>query len=168
MRASLIGLALALLGVACFDFGLESRRFRCEPEGATCGTGQVCGPDGYCAAEADAAAGEQCTNGNDDDGDDLIDCLDPDCGPSPCDDDNPCTGDACNSDGSCSNVPIGGGMSCGAGCTCSAGGIQQEEACGDFADNDSDSTTDCNDSDCPTCADQLTCCPDGGCRVGCE
>jgi hypothetical protein len=121
MRLRVLALvATAVLG--CVSFELDSRRFRCD-ESHPCTAGWVCGSDGYCtqAADEDASAdasidadidaridapnlpGEICGNNIDDDGDQLIDCLDPEC---PTD------------------------LGCGVGCGC-IGGVPTENACMD-------------------------------------
>lgn len=165
--------ALAALG-GCVDFGLESRRFRCDGDPTICGEGWMCGADGFCtrSAAADAAAGdgmaagELCGNGEDDDDDGRTDCQDEACGAVSCDDRNACTEDTCMSDGACARQLLAG--SCGTGCTCEPAGAPSEVACGDMADNDQDGDIDCNDADCPRCVGGLLCCPDGGCRSTCR
>ncbi len=160
MRGWLVGLALVVAG--CPDFGLEDREFLCSRD-EDCG--ELRCVEGVCAAAPDAG-GEVCDNGKDDDGDELVDCLDPDCGEASCDDDNPCTADTCPAagGGACENAPRGNGTICGAGCLCESG-LPSETACGDMQDNDGDGDTDCLDTDCP--CQMGTCCPAGFCGMTC-
>jgi hypothetical protein len=162
---------LFLMLSACPDFRLEERDFLCSRDDQ-CGQDQRC-VQGVCRTPEDGGAGdavasEMCDNGTDDDSDDLIDCLDPDCGAASCDDDNPCTMDTCESDGGCQNVQVPDENACGIGCICQAG-TPRELACGDGNDNDNDGASDCHDTvDCGCQAGAgLTCCPDGLCRAGC-
>lgn len=164
-------LGLLLVISSCPDFRLDERDFLCSRDDQ-CGHDRRC-VEGVCrvpadAGAGDAVAGEICDNAEDDDGDELVDCRDPDCGAASCDDENPCTVDTCESDGACQNVPISDGIACGIGCTCQ-GGVPREIACGDGNDNDGDGDGDCHDT--VDCGCQpgggLTCCPDGLCRVGC-
>jgi hypothetical protein len=181
-------LFLTLLLCCCADYGLDRRAFLCETN-EDCGDGWFCGAAGTCIrpgqpdasggaadahaidgsatvdAVADASSSELCTNGSDDDGDGDVDCLDADCGPMPCDDDNVCTNDTCLGDGSCDQDPLTG-SSCGTGCMCQ-GGNPQETSCGDGADNDGDDLRDCFDPDCPACSGGTMCCPNGVCSAVC-
>ncbi len=96
-------------------------------------------------SDGSAVDAEICTNGADDDGDGLVDCVDDDCAgscPEICgndlDDDGngaiDCLDEAC--DGSC----------------------PEADACGDGRDNDGDLLTDCADTDCrtPDCPEDCT------------
>ena len=173
LARALILVTLAALG-GCVDFGLDSRRFRCDGDPSICGEGWICGTDGFCTrdAPADAAAGdgmtsgELCGNGADDDDNGQTDCEDDACGAASCDDQSICTADTCMAGGACASEPLEG--SCGTGCTCEPAGTPSEVACGDMIDNDQDGDIDCNDSDCPQCAGGLLCCQDGGCRATCR
>lgn len=140
------------LGVACVDFELESKRFRCTGQPEICDGGWSCGVDGYCAPPRDGATsqvdappndgatGESCSNGVDDDGDGRVDCADSECP---------------------------GTTTCGQGCYCISG-QPREFACTDGVDNDKDATVDCRDPDCSGCVGaQNMCCPDGVCRASC-
>jgi hypothetical protein len=146
-RALAAGLVTAMV-VACIDFDLDRRRFRCSADPTICGEGSTCGADGYCTTAGDAgpadappdtALGEICMNGADDDGGGDIDCADPEC---PAD------------------------TTCGTGCVCMGAG-PQEVACGDRLDNDGDQLPDCLDPDCPRCMGTLQCCPTGACATTC-
>jgi hypothetical protein len=164
MRRLLV-LGLVLLASSCPDFRLDEREFLCSGD-EQCGEHERC-VQGVCRALGDAGTGEICGNGEDDDGDELVDCRDPDCGVASCDDYNPCTNDICLIDGMCRNVPASNGTACGLGCICQAG-MPVEVACGDGIDNDGDGDLDCHDPDCGCQAGtDLMCCPDGICRVGC-
>ena len=61
---------------------------------------------------------EDCTDGVDNDGDGLVDCADPDCNGTPCDD-----GDACTTGDTCSNGACNGGgpLACDACQVCDPG-----------------------------------------------
>lgn len=175
MRLLVISTVLVLvLWAACFDFGVDTRRYRCDTDPTICGAGRVCGADGFCepapmmsdAALSDAPASEQCHNGLDDDSDELVDCRDPDCGAASCMDDNPCTTDVCSGTGMCENGPVSDETNCGMGCSCRAG-VPTELACGDSSDNDGDGAFDCEDDDCPMCGPGLMCCAGGSCRPNC-
>ena len=85
---------------------------------------------------------ESCSNGADDDGDSLFDCLDPDCQTAP----NCMAGEVCT-DGV--DNDFDGGIDCGdPDC---AGEIQcMVELCSNSADDDQDNLVDCDDPDCAT------------------
>jgi hypothetical protein len=136
---------------------------------------------------------ENCTNNFDDDGDALIDCLDPDCANdpacapdpcsggvgSPCDDGDPCTvDDSCDGAGNCVGTPI----NCDDGDPCTLDvcnpqtGICEHtpipgcspENCTNQVDDDGDSLIDCLD---PDCANDPACAPDpcsGGVGSPCD
>jgi hypothetical protein len=156
MRWAPVAAALAALA-ACVDFGLDQRRFRCDGDPRVCADGWSCSSEGYCVRTSGAdASGEVCGNDVDDDGDDLVDCQDPDCGPESCDDRNPCTNDSCPSGGICTNEAKPVGPNCGnTGCMCESGGTPVEIICNDEMDNDGDELVDCDDPDCPGCAPEL-------------
>ena len=42
------------LALACVDFGLDDRRYRCLEDPEICGEGWICAADGYCAPRGDA------------------------------------------------------------------------------------------------------------------
>jgi len=102
---------------------------------------------------------EDCANGDDDDGDGLVDCLDPDCSQALCDDGDPHTNSRCIS-GGCRAVVEGN--------------------CSDGIDNDGDGDGDCADFNCQgrSCADMDPCtatatgetpvCRDGRCAGSIE
>lgn len=167
--------ALAFAVTGCPNFGLGEREFLCDLA-ADCGDGFDCAA-GSCVKQSDGgsvidsgeatdAADEICDNSVDDDGDDLVDCQDPQCGVATCDDNNPCTNNLCLVDGRCSNTAVTDGTSCGVGCGCS-GGLRTETTCNDLADNDGDSLVDCNDLDCPRCSNGTMCCANGSCNFVC-
>lgn len=92
-------------------------------------------------SETDPSSQEWCDNTIDDDGDGLVDCIDPDCQPSTwcpelCDDGFDNNGDGLTDcqDPSCSDI-----------WECSE---TQAESCSDGADNDSDGLVDCEDGGC--------------------
>ena len=129
----------------------------------SCGDG-VCGQGETitgCPVDcASSITGENCLNGQDDDGDSLADCFDPECSTNPactqqevCDDflDNDDDGLADCDDSDCAFNTICGGAGLG------------ENICDDFLDNDDDGLADCDDSDCVSdsaCGD-LEDCNDG-------
>jgi hypothetical protein len=183
-------LLLLLLGGCLPDFGLEDRRFACPEPPATCGGGQVC-YEGFCLpasaipdavslpdgdpsdafvvpffdAAFDAPPGvEECHDGIDNNGNQQIDCVDPQCGIAACEDLNVCTDQYCLPNGACglANIP----RTCGQGCQCVDGG-RTETGCMDLTDNDGDALIDCRDADCPTCGmlGLGVCCPDGSCSL---
>jgi hypothetical protein len=153
MRAPLA--LIALLALGCIDFGLDSRRFRCDGDPSVCADGWTCGADGYCAREGDAA-----------------DAAAPDAAPQSCTtasncDERLCHTATCDQDGFCAYQPVAANTACGAGCLCAAGGVATEVACQDGIDNDQDGLIDCQDPDCPGCMGGLVCCDDGDCRTTC-
>ena len=167
MRVSTAGSAIAGLAVtaavACVDFNLDERRFRCDGNPDVCGAGWQCGSDGFCERSSDGG------------GDPAVDAASTtsDAGGAicsdagSCNDDNPCTTDPCTSSDTCEHTPVTDGTGCGVGCTCSADGQPEEVACGDGGDNDGDGDPDCNDADCPSCQGGLMCCASGACRTQC-
>ena len=110
---------------------------------------------------------EICDNGADDDGDELVDAADPDCGwPEVCDDgvDNDGDGwiDGCDADCAVPETACGddfdndcdGVRDCSdADCFGATGACDVESSCTDGLDNDGDSAVDCADGDCtaPPC-----------------
>jgi len=75
----------------------------------------ACGAQTLCSITIDVSE-EVCTDGADNDGDSLIDCADPDCAATPCDDGAYCTvNDMCQA-GSC----VGAARDCGDGNACTA------------------------------------------------
>lgn len=142
MKNTILIVSCSLAAIlACADFDLESRRFRCAGQPEICDVGMTCGADGYCApiGSVGDAAKEICMNGLDDDGDGRVDCADTECP---------------------------GTTTCGQGCYC-IGGQPHESGCTDGLDNDKDATIDCRDFDCGPCTGASTCCPDGACRTSC-
>ncbi|MCI0569264.1 MAG: hypothetical protein L0Y66_00780 [Myxococcaceae bacterium] len=144
MRGWLLA-GLGLLGVVAACVGvtqqLDELRFACESS-EQCVAPYVC-VGGECVPEALADAGgtdggeqqqvpEQCSDGQDNDGDGLVDCADADCIALTC---------------------AGHGRVCGGGkCVCVGNGRVpevEEATCLDGADNDCDGLTDCED---PACA----------------
>lgn len=77
---------------------------------------------------------EDCSNRKDDDGNGLVDCADPGCGPGAI-----CgpSGAACGTTGACDACSGNGGVA-----------EAPEATCGDGFDNDCDGLIDCNDPDC--------------------
>jgi hypothetical protein len=95
---------------------------------------------------------ENCSNGVDDNGDDLVDCADPQC---PLD-------SACGANG----LVCSGTQQCNK-CTAAAGVAIEpsgETSCGDGADNDCDGLIDCADNDCAA----VTCATAGGSAGVCD
>ncbi len=118
------------------DFDLTSDDQHCGECGKACLTDEAC-VAGVCSTTVE----KNCSDGLDDDGDQLIDCADPDWQ----------------------------NKSCDAGCTCVDGG-QVETGCGDGLDNDGDGLKDCQDPDCENASCDGGCtCFDGGFReTGCN
>ncbi|MFN7135788.1 MAG: MopE-related protein, partial [Myxococcales bacterium] len=100
-------------------FDLTSDDKHCGACDKACGAGAKC--------TASKCAEVACTNSLDDDGDGLVDCLDPDCAGASC--------------GTFGRV-------CGAGACGCPGAELVESTCGDGTDNDCDGLVDCADSDC--------------------
>ena len=104
---------------------------------------------GGCICSNLMKAEDVCTDGRDNEGDGIIDCLDPDCAGKTC---------------------LNGG------CTCVADGGRLESDCTDGVDNDQDTLTDCLDLDCVdqfctppdiyfTCTANQRCACNGGVQV---
>ena len=75
----------------------------------------TCGAQALCSITIDVSD-EICTDGIDNDGDTLVDCADPDCAATPCDDGQFCTvADQCQA-GAC----VGASRNCGDGNACTA------------------------------------------------
>jgi hypothetical protein len=120
---------------------------------------------------------ERCNEGTDNDGDGLIDCMDPDCEWANCDVGNPCAQGKCSGgmcmpsrelccndgidndgdgDTDCADLNCEGRICDDGGlCTegeglCSSGACEDvtEMCCDDAADNDQDGVADCDDADC--------------------
>lgn len=113
------------------------------------------------------ASVEVCDNERDDDGDEQVDCADPDCGPGACDRfaTNVCIDDICTSDGRCTSR-FNESEDLVAGWRCE-NGVRHELMCDDGVDNDGDSGRDCADDDCPQCMFPLNCCGTGQCLAVC-
>jgi cysteine-rich repeat protein len=125
-----------------------------------CDDGNAESGDGCSAAcLLEEGASELCANGIDDDGDTLLDCVDPDCfaatecapaGEANCEDevDN-------DTDGAvdCADLDCVGEADCGPETT--------EELCGDVRDNDGDGRVDCADDECLMYCDAEGECGDG-------
>ncbi len=152
---------------------------RQEHLGEECDDGNLIDGDGCSSACKIELAGTEtnCTNGLDDDGDTLVDCLDPDCFADPaclyvggetiCDDgiDNDRDGHTDCEDADCEGRACGpNGESCQGGiCLCWTG-YTAEVDCTNGLDDDCDGLTDCFDPDCfgnPACAGTETICDDG-------
>ncbi len=127
--------------------------------------------DSICADEYENQCGgvctgaEDCTNGVDDDGDNLVDCADPDCITDP-----NCGGPgvelACtdNVDNDADGLTDCDDPDCAGDPSCVVPGTETD--CADGLDNDQDGSTDCGDSDCtfePACdAGDGDCCTANG------
>jgi hypothetical protein len=98
--------------------------------------------------EVECAAPEICDNGSDDNGDGLVDCLDPQCTDDPTCDEICDNGTDDNGDGllDCYDPRCAGDPAC-------------DEVCDDTEDNDLDLLTDCDDPDCAADA----ACTEGSC-----
>ena len=107
---------------------------------------------------------EDCTDGEDNDGDDLVDCDDPDCATAPecaegeqeCDNEIDDDGDGLVD---CDDPDCFGDPACGG----------DEEICDDGIDNDGDGRIDCEDGDCvgdPACETIEGCEPSGTVECG--
>ncbi|PKN54846.1 MAG: hypothetical protein CVU56_24420 [Deltaproteobacteria bacterium HGW-Deltaproteobacteria-14] len=144
----------------------------CVCEGAccypACGAAEVlvCLGDNICGypCRCEAVQAEDCGNAQDDDGDGLIDCFDPDC-----QDGVHCS---CETGGAECCYPVCaddealeclGDNICGYPCRCKA--PAQPEDCGNGVDDDGDGAADCPDPDCHASAlcdchaqGELTCC----------
>jgi hypothetical protein len=108
------------------------------------GGGSDAGADA--APEVGPSREDACGDGQDDDGDGMTDCADPDCARQACAEGVP--GARCED---------GGGGNCVGG--------EPVGACGDDADNDGDGLTDCDD---PDCADRSCLCASAGCQELCD
>ncbi|MBW2702604.1 MAG: hypothetical protein JRF33_17430 [Deltaproteobacteria bacterium] len=126
---------------------------------------------GVTTCDSDSAGGtENCANRIDDDGDGVVDCVDPDCrdsdicqsNPEFCSDglDNDLDGDVDCMDNDCAGGPLCA-EDCGNGVdddgndlvdcddpVCKGIDPRCGEVCGDGVDNDGDGDIDCNDADC--------------------
>jgi hypothetical protein len=141
-RGVITKIELALNGPPPRDGGLDDAG---TPDAGSTDAGPTDGgvDGGNCAAHE-----TNCSDGLEDDCDNLRDCADPDC-----------LGIACGNNGTCS----------ASGCT----GQQSESLCGDNVDNDGDGKIDCADPDCASkpCSDGNACttgevCGAGGCAGG--
>ena len=141
-------------GASCATLGFDAGALACD---ASCGF-DVSG----------CTRAERCGNGLDDDGDQLVDCFDPDCaGADHC----PVCGDgvregheACDGadlgEESCASFGFDGGeLACTARCSFDTTACFRLEVCDDGVDDDGDGAVDCDDSDCagkppcPYCGD---------------
>ena len=121
-------IAFVFLLCSCTLFNSPDRNRLSQDAGNDTGTEIDAGD---AALDGDAGSSEtQCANGLDDDGDELIDCDDPDCE----------------------------GLACGPFRECECrGGRAVELACGDGLDNDDDALVDCEDYDCAS-NENVDCC----------
>jgi hypothetical protein len=106
--------------------------------------------------EEESAPPETCDNGTDDDGDQLIDCKDPDCASAAyCQHETACA-DGIDNDADQKT-------DCADEDCASAANCLPETVCDDGIDNDGDQKTDCADEDCASAANCLpeTACEDG-------
>lgn len=114
-----------------------------------------CGQQALCVVTVDVS-NEICGNGSDDDGDTLIDCADPDCNATPCDDGQFCTvNDTCQA-GTCGGLPNG----------CSDGEQCTSDSCDENADaciHTPQTGTSCEDGNFCTSGDL---CQNGSCIAG--
>jgi len=102
-----------------------------------------------------SSVGENCTNDTDDDGDDLVDCDDPDCSNHPaCEPDEEICDNEIDDDGDdltdCDDPQCDGHPAC-----------EAQENCENEVDDDGDDLVDCDD---PDCAEYPTCLPEGNCQ----
>ena len=179
--------------VDCTDARCTSDGFECVDQGASvacCGDGMCDPSETTCTCSADCGAPpvneSSCTDGEDEDCDGLIDCLDPDCYTHPsclCDNDGVCEqGEDC---ASCSNdcvtlepATCGDGLCEAAGgedcrtCPADCNGVQQGAPRNQFCcgAGGGKKPVDCSDSRCLSdgyaCSDQpmpSACCGDGVC-----
>ncbi len=136
--------------------------------GVPCTSGSACGPGCFCSGGMQHENG--CNDGQDNDQDLLIDCVDADCDGMGCGTGCTCGNGskretACNDgqsndgDGATDcDDPDCDGQACGVGCVC-GGRTKKETACGDGFDNDQDGKTDCADPDCVRSGTEI--CNDG-------
>ena len=104
-----------------------------------CGNGQCFGGENACNCPADcglpAATESSCTNGSDDDCDNLIDCADLDCSGNAA-----CAGIVCDGDGVCE----AGETACVCWMDCGSPPVE-ETSCSNEIDDDCDGEVDCDD-----------------------
>lgn len=118
-----------------------------------------------------------CSDGEDNDGDDLVDCADPDCSDSV-----DCGGTGSTRESNCSDGVDNDNdgytdcddSDCAGNNACQSSPPTRETVCDDGCDNDGDGYTDCDDSDCagnnacqpdpidPQCVSELRQCSDPG------
>jgi len=148
------GVCDPMAGEICSSCPADCGVCECETDADCPEAGEVC-VDYRCMSELDLL----CTNDADDDGDGLVDCLDPDCYSNGCyadcmqeEDDASCS-DGMDNDGSgqsdcdddnCAFSPNVSVCACGddSGRECS------DAMCSNGADDDGDGDTDCDDEDC--------------------
>ena len=126
-------------------------------------------PGGVVLTRRSNAPTEDCLSVGDEDGDELPDCLDPDCRLFPhCRPLEPCAEPSADVNGNglteCAD-PVCGGALCGpertcAAGVCSCGSSLIEETCDDGVDEDCDGSTDCLDDDCRLSLDCVSGCVD--------
>jgi Putative metal-binding motif len=136
-------------------YNLQADPTNCGVCNKVCDTKDVC-TGGLCVLRTET----ECSDGIDNDSNNLTDCADPSCEGLACGMGCGChagakTEVACNDtmdndgDGAkdCADSDCLG-QSCGIGCACAADAGFQETACNDTADNDHDGLKDCADPDC--------------------
>ncbi len=115
-----------------------------------------CNAQQLCSITIDVSQ-EICNNGIDDDGDGLVDCFDPDCAGTPCDDANPCTSnDQCS--GGVSGCVGGPPTNCDDGNGCTDDACDPAHGC-----THSNNAAPCSDANTCTTADA---CANGACVGG--
>jgi len=138
-------------GAVCADTGLPSGNGLCLD---ACTTHADCRAGYYCEAALGGcfpgSALEICDNGVDDDGNGLVDCMDPTCQGTPA-----CPPEICDN-GADDN---GDGLVDCMDPTCDGNPICPELACDDLSDNDGNGLFDCED---PGCQATMACAPGAG------
>lgn len=136
--------------------GVVDDGFDLSTDNANCGAcGNVCNAGTHCVGGSCLELNEtECSDGQDNDGDGLTDCADPDCDAQPC--------DAADAGSTCQRVSSDAGAQADASAC-----LGHETECGDGLDDDGDGLPDCLDPDClcRSCGGTNTCGPDGTCGV---
>ena len=189
------GLAAGRWGIAVSVHDRLGAVLLCGMEEVEIGAGRVSGlsitprPEGRCEP-----AELVCGDGEDGDGDGLVDCADADCATRQCDDGDLCTeGEVCGADGACgggeeldcgdedpctedmclpevgcSNPALEEGTSCGEGLTCQAGDCLCEPQCDGRECGDDGCDGSCGGCDAGESCEDGQCTAAGGCDDGNE